>query len=176
MRQAIGLAADGQHVEFNLSARSMSSCALLADFATELARMGADPELLVVELTETALLDDEPSALRFMTTVKELGCQLALDDFGTGYGAFTYLKQLPVDYLKIDREFVADLATSAASRHVVRAVVRLAHDFGQRAIAEGVEDEETLEALRDLGVDLVQGYLLDRPKPLEAAFGVAAGA
>jgi hypothetical protein len=87
------------------------------------------------------------------TVQHELGCRIALDDFGTGYGGFTYVKRLPVDYLKIDIEFVRDLPRNDASQHVVRAIVQLARDFGQKTVAEGVEDDETLTILREFGVD-----------------------
>ena len=164
--RAAGLAAQGHAVELNLSAESIGD----ANFATmverELELSGADCSLIVIELTETALLRDEDAGRRFIELVQRLGCQLALDDFGTGYASFTYLKRLAVDYLKIDIEFVRDLPRNAASRHVVRAVVNLAQGFGQKTVAEGVEDAETLDLLRELGVDFAQGYHIGRPAPL----------
>jgi PAS domain S-box-containing protein len=165
--QAIVLAARGKAVELNLSAHSIGSRALLEEFRGGLARSGADPSLIVVELTETALLCDEPAAEAFIGEIKALGCRFALDDFGTGYGGFTYLKRLPVDYLKIDVEFVRDLTANEASRHVVQAVVSLARGFGQRTVAEGVEDDETLALLSELGVDYAQGYAIARPQPVD---------
>jgi EAL domain-containing protein (putative c-di-GMP-specific phosphodiesterase class I) len=99
---------------------------------------------------------------------------VALDDFGTGYGGFTYIKGLPVDFLKIDVEFVRDLPDNPASAHVVRAVVNLARDFGHRTIAEGVEDDVTMEILRDLGVDFAQGYAIGRPAPLSERLAAVA--
>ncbi len=172
VREAIALAAQGHAVELNLSARSMSAPRLVDDFRSELERTGADPSLLVVELTETALLEDERAGELFLQRIRALGCAVALDDFGTGYGGFRYLKRLPVDYLKIDIEFVRDLPTNVASQHVVSAVVSLAKGFGQRTVAEGVEDEETLAMLRDLGVDYAQGYLIARPRPVPDVLGV----
>jgi EAL domain-containing protein (putative c-di-GMP-specific phosphodiesterase class I) len=121
---------------------------------------------MVFELTETALLRSEQTAQEFIDGIGALGCGLALDDFGTGYGGFTYLKRFPVDYLKIDIEFVRDLPRDQASQHVVHAVVALAKGFGQKTVAEGVEDAETLALLRDYGVDYAQGYFLGRPAPL----------
>jgi EAL domain-containing protein (putative c-di-GMP-specific phosphodiesterase class I) len=112
------------------------------------------------------LVKDEQAAARFIELISGLGCKLALDDFGTGYASFTYLKRLPVDFLKIDYEFVRDVVDNPASRHVVDAVVRLARDFGQQTIAEGAEDERTLRALKDLGVDFAQGYAIARPRPV----------
>jgi PAS domain S-box-containing protein len=162
------IAATGRPVEVNLSAHSVGDAGVLVHIEHCLERSGADPTLLVFEITETALIQDEVAARRFAERLHELGCKLALDDFGTGYGGFTYLKQLPLDFLKIDIEFVRDLATNPASSHVVRAVVALAHGFGLQTVAEGVEDAATLALLRELGVDLAQGYHIARPGPLAA--------
>ncbi|MDX6648903.1 MAG: hypothetical protein QOJ97_854 [Solirubrobacteraceae bacterium] len=176
VRQAIGMASQGQAVELNLSGHSIAAPGLIDDFRDELARTGADPALIVVELTETALVADEAAAELFIARVEALGCGLALDDFGTGYGGFSYIKRLPVDFLKIDVEFVQDLTVNEASRHVVSAVVSLARGFGQRTVAEGVEDAATLELLKDFGVDYAQGYFLGRPIPAAEAFAATAGA
>ncbi len=128
-----------------------------------------DPATLVFEITETTLISDEAAARAFVEGLHRLGCRIALDDFGTGYGGFTYLKQLPIDYLKIDIEFIRDLRYDPASRRVVEAVVNIARGFGLETVGEGVEDDKTLQLLRTLGVDRAQGYLLGRPTPLEAA-------
>ena len=93
---------------------------------------------------------------------------MALDDVGTGYGGFTYLKQLPIDGLKIDIEFVRDLRESSASRSVVRAIVELARGFSLQTVAEGVEDREALELLWELGVDCAQGFYIHRPSAIES--------
>ena len=116
-------------------------------------------------------LDQErvSAARRFVERLTGIGCKFALDDFGTGYGGFMYLKQMPIDYLKIDMEFVHDLLTNEGSQRVVRAVVDLAKGFGQRTIAEGIEDEETRRALAAMGVDYGQGYLFGRPAPAAEA-------
>ncbi|HWK17785.1 MAG TPA: EAL domain-containing protein, partial [Solirubrobacteraceae bacterium] len=126
----------------------------------------ADPARVIFELTETALMDDIDAGERFTRGLNALGCAVALDDFGTGFGSFTYLQRLPVRYLKIDIEFVRDLTTKAASRHLVTAIVNLAKGFEQETIAEGVEDAQTLELLRDFGVDYAQGFHLGRPTAL----------
>jgi PAS domain S-box-containing protein len=166
VRQAIALASAGHRVELNLSAHSLSSPGLIDDFREQLERTSADPSLIVVELTETALLANERAGELFIERLEALGCKLALDDFGTGYGGFTYLKRLPVNFLKIDIEFVRDLLTNQASQHVVKAIVTLAQGFGQKTVAEGVENEATLRMLRDFGVDWGQGYGIARPKPV----------
>ncbi len=164
--QAARLAGEGHNVEMNLSAASLGDPALFEYFQRTVDMHGAAPALLGVELTETAIMTNESVAGSFMQRAGAMGCTLALDDFGTGFGGFGYLKRLPVDYLKIDVEFVGDLITSAASRHVVEAVVGLAAAFGHSTIAEGVEDAATLALLRELGVDYAQGYLIGRPGPL----------
>jgi PAS domain S-box-containing protein len=166
IRRAVELAAAGHPLEVNLSAESLGDPSLLGFVEQELTRTCADPAKLVFELTETALLRDEDAARTFIEGVDRLGSQVALDDFGTGYGGFTYLKRLPIDFLKIDIEFVRDLPHNPASRHVVRAVVSLAHDFGLRTVAEGVEDEATLALLREHGVDYAQGFGIGRPAPV----------
>ena len=125
------------------------------------------PGLLVFEITETAIVVDEQAARTFAERVQALGCKVALDDFGTGYGSLTYLKQIPVDFLKIDIEFVRDLARNDASRHVVQALVALANDFGVQTVGEGVEDGQTLELLAELGVDYAQGFHIARPEYFE---------
>ncbi|MGZ6644989.1 MAG: EAL domain-containing protein [Solirubrobacteraceae bacterium] len=165
--RAVQIAAAGRAVEVNVSAASMSTPEFLAAVERELDASGADPALLVFEITETALMRQMDSGVAFAERLAGLGCRFALDDFGTGYGSFTYLKRLPVHYLKIDREFVRELASSPRDRHVVQAIVSLADGFEAQTIAEGVEDAETLELLRGYGVDYAQGYHLGRPAPLQ---------
>jgi PAS domain S-box-containing protein len=165
--EAMRLASPGRPVALNLSSLAFTDFELLAEIENRLDSTGLDPGLLTFEVTETSVIEDHDAASRFLTRLRELGCRIALDDFGTGFSGFTYLKRLPVDYLKIDREFVRDLANNASSHHVVEAVVSLAQLFGHQTVAEGVEDQETLAILEDLGVDYAQGYLLGRPAPAE---------
>ncbi len=164
--QAARLAGAGHDVELNLSADSLGDPSLADDFIAAVTEHGADPARIVVELTETALLPDDTVAWTFIERIRALGCEFALDDFGTGFGTFSYLKRLPIDYLKIDIDFVRDLRSNPASRNVVEAVVALARSFGHRTIAEGVEDDETLQTLRRMGVDYAQGYLIGHPSPI----------
>jgi EAL domain-containing protein (putative c-di-GMP-specific phosphodiesterase class I) len=167
--QAAQLAGRGRRVQANLSAVSVSSPVLLPLIEHSLCEADADPSNLVLEITETALMEDFEAGETFARGVADLGCDLALDDFGTGYGSFTRLKRLPAKYLKIDIEFVRDLVSSSGSRHVVEAITGLARRFGQQTIAEGVEDCETLALLGDTGVDFAQGYHLGHPAPLAEA-------
>lgn len=170
--QSAQLAAEGLAVELNVSAASISDPRLIPYIRSALHRSGADPRRMVFEITETALVSDEQAGRHFVEQMHQLGCKVALDDFGTGYGGFVYLKQLPIDYLKIDVEFVRDLNVNSASRSVVEAIVDLATRFGLKTIAEGVEEAGVLELLGAIGVDYAQGYHIARPAPVRADIGV----
>jgi PAS domain S-box-containing protein len=164
--RAVEMAASGVSAELNVSARSVSDPGILSYIAHAIQSSGADPQAMVFEITETAVVSDNLAARGFVEGLHRLGCKVALDDFGTGYGGFTYLKQLPIDYLKIDMEFVRDVRHNPGSQSVVKAIVGLAEGFGLKTVGEGVEDEATLDLLRKLGVDYAQGYHLGRPAPV----------
>jgi EAL domain-containing protein (putative c-di-GMP-specific phosphodiesterase class I) len=164
--QAIQVVARGQRVEANLSAESIGDLNLLSLIERELRRSGADPSNLVIEITETALMKHIDAGEAFAHGLKDLGCMIALDDFGTGFASLTYLKKLPVDYIKIDLDFVQDLATNKANQHLVQGIVNLARGFESKTIAEGVEDAETLDLLHEYGVDYAQGFHLGRAIPI----------
>jgi EAL domain-containing protein (putative c-di-GMP-specific phosphodiesterase class I) len=166
--QAARLATSGRRVEANLSAQSIGNLDLLSLIAREMSEAGTDPSDLVFEITETALMGDIDAGEAFARGLAELGCSLALDDFGTGFGSFTYLKKLPIRYLKIDIDFVRELGSNRANQHLVKAIVGLARDFGYETIAEGVENSETLALLKDYGVDFAQGFHLGRPSPIDS--------
>ena len=155
----------GNAVQINLSAHSFGDPETFDYIERELLVAGADPRLFGIEITETAVLANPSVATQIIGRLRELGCPTALDDFGMGHAGFRRLKTLPLSHIKIDIEFVRDLLTVAASAHVVRAVIELARSFGYKTIAEGVEDEATLDMLRLLGVDFAQGYFLGRPAP-----------
>jgi PAS domain S-box-containing protein len=167
--QAVALAATGQRVEANLSAESFGNLDLLPMIERNLREAHADPSNVIFEITETALMQNVDAGEAFARGLSEIGCPFALDDFGTGFGTFTYLKNLPISYLKIDIEFVQDLTANQANQHLVKAIVGLAQDFGCQTIAEGVEDAETLVLLEEYGVDYAQGFHLGRPAPIEAS-------
>src|SRR6478752_601014 len=165
--QATRLAARGRLViEANLSAASIGTSDLLPFIDQQIRESHADPANLVFEITETALMQDIVAGEAFARGLTQLGCGLALDDFGTGFGSFTYLKKLPITHLKIDVEFVRDLPSNPANRHVVKAIMSLARAFGLKTIAEGVEDEQALTLLRAEGVDFAQGFHLGTPGPI----------
>ena len=164
--QAAGLAALGQPVEFNLSAASISDPSILLALAGAIEESGADPVLLVVEVTETAMMIQPAAGRLFAERVAALGCRLALDDFGTGYSSLNYLKQIPAQYLKIDIEFVRDLTRSETDERLVRGIIGLAREFDQTTVAEGIEDQATLVRLREFGAHLGQGHFFGRPQPV----------
>jgi EAL domain-containing protein (putative c-di-GMP-specific phosphodiesterase class I) len=165
-QQGVRVAAAGRPVAINVSARTIGRPAFLDLVETTLERDGVEPWLVTFEITETTVISDIVGAARFTERLAKLGCCFALDDFGTGYAPLTYLKHLPVRYLKIDLEFVQDLLESERSRAVVASIVGIAARLGQRTIAEGVENEPTLALLRELGVDLAQGFHIARPAPI----------
>jgi EAL domain-containing protein (putative c-di-GMP-specific phosphodiesterase class I) len=167
--QAVQIAARGRPVAVNVSARTVGRSSFLDIIERTLARDGIEPSLITFEITETAVISDIVRATRFTDRLEAIGCRFALDDFGTGYAPFTYLKHLPVRYLKIDMEFVRDLVHSERSRAVVTGMVGLASSLGQLTIAEGVEDALTFALLRELGVDLAQGFHIGRPAPVDWA-------
>lgn len=154
-------------VAINLSGRTIST----AEHVTQIERLvtasGAPPQNIIFEITETAVVENLAAARRFAERLRAAGCSFALDDFGVGFGTFTYLKHLPVDYLKIDIEFVRNLVHDPIDRHVVQAMVAVASGFGIKTIAEGVEDQATLELLARMSVDYAQGYWTGRPAPIE---------
>ncbi|MBB3677935.1 putative bifunctional diguanylate cyclase/phosphodiesterase [Modestobacter versicolor] len=155
----------GLQMAVNLSARQLADPGLVPRVAGTLARAGLRASRLVLEITETALMSDPEAALATLQELRALGVLLAVDDFGTGYSSFTYLKQFPVDELKIDRSFVTGMTTDAGDRAIVASCVHLAHAMGLVAVAEGVETAAERDALRALGCDQAQGYFFSRPVP-----------
>ena len=160
--------------EVNLSGPSIGSPQILAVIERELQATEVDPQRVIFEITETAAVANVAEARDFAERLGELGCRFALDDFGAGFGSFYYLKHLPCDFLKIDGEFIRNLATTPTDQVIVAGLVRIAHGLGKRTIAEFVEDEETVELLRREGVDMAQGYHIGRPGPLDEVLSARA--
>lgn len=152
-------------LEVNLSGKSITDPAFLDLIRRETAARSIDPARLIFEVTETAAVANLDDARRFLEGLKSLGCGCGLDDFGIGFSSFNYLKHLPVDYLKMDGAFIRNLAQSAVDRHLVKAMVEVAHALGKETIAEFVGDEATLRLLREMGVDYAQGYYVGKPQP-----------
>jgi diguanylate cyclase (GGDEF)-like protein/PAS domain S-box-containing protein len=151
-------------VAVNLSPRQLYDPALPSHVARLIQDTGARADRLVLEVTESALIDDRVAGPA-LAAFHDLGVGLALDDFGTGYSSLTSLRRYPFQTVKIDRSFVAEIAQSKDDLAIVRHVISLAHDLGMRVVAEGVETTEQVGLLRDVGADSAQGYLLGRPAP-----------
>jgi diguanylate cyclase (GGDEF)-like protein len=152
-------------IAVNLSALQFKRGNLLETVAKALKQSGLAANQLELELTESILLQDIDAAIKTLHSLKEMGVKLSIDDFGTGYSSLSYLKRLAVNKLKIDQSFVRDLAESADSAAIVRAIIQLGHTLQLTVIAEGVETESQLAFLRDHGCDEIQGYLFSRPIP-----------
>jgi diguanylate cyclase (GGDEF)-like protein len=152
-------------ISVNLSPRQLAEPGLPNDVARVLQATRVNPDLVWLEITETALMRDAESAVRALGALRALGVHLAVDDFGTGYSSMTYLKRFPVEALKVDRTFVDGIGRDAEDSAICTAVVSLAHALGLRAVAEGVETPEQIAELRTLGCELAQGYLFGRPAP-----------
>ena len=150
----------------NLSALQLSQPALVDDIAATLRDHGTDPSSLILEVTESVLMHD-PGSLSTLNAIHDLGIALHVDDFGTGYSSLAYLKTLPVDALKIDRVFVDGLATDPDDRAIVTAVLALARALTLNVVAEGVETQQQLSILQELGCDFAQGFLFTRPLPYD---------
>lgn len=147
----------------NLSGRSVTDETLAGDVGRLLAAHGVAATKLIFEITETAAVDNFTVAARFIEDMGALGCRFALDDFGAGHSGFTYLRRLPVDYVKIDGIFVKDLLANPADEAVVRSVNEIAHFMGAKTIAEYVENEALMVRLREIGVDYGQGFGIEKP-------------
>jgi EAL domain-containing protein (putative c-di-GMP-specific phosphodiesterase class I) len=152
--------------EVNISGRSAGDPDLLALIEGELRTHEVEPSQVIFEITETTAVANIPRAQEFAHRLEALGCRFALDDFGAAFASFYYLKHLPFDYLKIDGEFVRGCVADRTDQLVIQAVVDIARGLGKRTVAEMVGDEETLDLVRNLGVDFVQGFHIGRPAPL----------
>jgi len=153
----------------NLSGQSLSDERFLDFLVEEIRNSGVPPELLCFEITETAVIANLCNASRLISKMREMGCRFALDDFGVGLSSFGYLKNLAVDYLKLDGCFVKNMVKDNIDHAMVKAINHIGHTMNIKTIAEFVEDQETLQAVREVGVDYAQGYVIARPAPIEIA-------
>jgi|GEM_PF-4303850 len=154
-------------IAVNLSARQFRNSNLPQQIKTILADTGMEPNALDLELTESMVMDDPIGARQMMQNLKGLGLSLSLDDFGTGYSSLNYLRQFPVDTLKIDRSFIRDIVVDPSGASVVTSIIDIAHNLGLKAVAEGVETQEQLEFLIQCKCDSFQGFLFSKPLPAE---------
>jgi EAL domain-containing protein (putative c-di-GMP-specific phosphodiesterase class I) len=152
----------------NVSARQFKQADFVLSVVASLARTGANPKLLKLELTESMLVDDVEAIIAKMGILKAHGVGFSLDDFGTGYSSLAYLKRLPLDQLKIDQGFVRNIVTDTNDAAIAKMVMALAESLGLSVIAEGVELQAQANLLAHLGCHAYQGYLFSRPLPLAA--------
>jgi diguanylate cyclase (GGDEF)-like protein len=151
-------------VAVNIAPRSLLDTSFVDEVARALAVVAVPASSLTLEITETSLMSDPNGSVVALHRLRELGVRVAVDDLGTGYSSLAYLQRLPVDEIKIDRSFLAEF-THPQARAVVRAIIDLGHGLGRQVVAEGIEDEATYQALRELGCDAAQGFWLARPLP-----------
>jgi EAL domain-containing protein (putative c-di-GMP-specific phosphodiesterase class I) len=163
----------GVRFEVNVSGKSMSDPLLLELVEHEIAARDVDPANLVIEITETAAIANMEEARAFADRLTAVGCRFALDDFGAGFSSFYYLKYLPLNYLKIDGDFIKGLTSSVTDQLVVQSMVDIARGMGMKTIAEFVEAPETADMLHAKGVDYSQGYYHGRPRPVTEEFEAA---
>lgn len=167
LAEAIRVLATHPHLSLaiNLSAKALADASIDAELARLLQASKIDPRRLTLEITETVAIDNMSTAITRIKSMRALGCHFALDDFGSGFASYAYLKQLPVDDVKIDGSFIRNLDKSLEDRIFVRATTEMAHTMGKKVIAEFVESAAILEVLCELGVDFAQGYFVGRPVP-----------
>ena len=150
-------------VAVNVSALDLAEAGFVDEVERALSHAGVPASQLTLEVTESALIRSQSEAVETLTRLRERGVRLAVDDYGTGQSTLSYLKHLPVHEVKIDKGFVTALATDESDAILVRSTINLAHDLGLEVVAEGIEDQQTLDALRDLGCDYAQGYFVSKP-------------
>ncbi|HXW35193.1 MAG TPA: GGDEF domain-containing phosphodiesterase, partial [Acidimicrobiales bacterium] len=163
----MGPAADAVSMAVNVSARNLGRPRFANSVVETLRNLGLPARRLIVEITETALLADPARAATVLAELDEAGVEVSLDDFGRGQTSLGYLSTLPVHELKIDRGFVTDMLDDRSHATIVHSVVDLGHNLSLRVVAEGVETEDVLDALRQTGCDLAQGFFFAKPMPLE---------
>jgi len=152
----------------NVSGRQLDDDELIEDVRRALAESGVDPTTLTLEITETALMRDAEETARRLHMLKELGVRIAIDDFGTGYSSLAYLRQFPVDALKIDRSFISGIAGSKGSAALIHTLVQLGKTLDIETLAEGIEERSQLETLQREHCDHGQGLLFSRPLDVDA--------
>ncbi len=169
LREMAGLLIDHPQlsVAVNVSASSVYDPSLLLSVESALAIWDIPPACLVIEVTESSLMRNPELGFRNLAQMRQMGVRVAIDDFGTGFSSLSYFKSIPADEIKIDQSFVRNMSLNAGDAHLVEAIIGLSHSFGLTVVAEGVEDRETLEMLRAMGCDQVQGYFLSHPLELD---------
>ncbi|MBQ0755694.1 MAG: EAL domain-containing protein [Amphritea sp.] len=152
-------------LSINLSAKDLNNPELPDLISGIKGATGINPEWITLEITESSIMTDPDAAMEIIKRIHDMGFQFSIDDYGTGYSSLSYLKSLPLKELKIDRSFVSDILRDESDAVIVNATINLAHNLGLEVTAEGVEDQETLELLKEEGCDLAQGFHLGKPMP-----------
>lgn len=167
--------ASGRRTTFtiNISGQTLESDSFVTLLDRLLKKHQLDPGALIFEITETSAIENIEAAKRLINELRTLGCRFALDDFGSGFSSFHHLKHLPVDYIKIDGQFVRGMANDATDRAIVTSINDIAHSFGKRTVAEFVEEAETLALLQSFGVDYAQGFYIAEPAAEPPLIGAA---
>ena len=147
-------------VAVNLSARQLRDPKFVDTVKEILSAKSLAPEILEIEITESMLMSDAPNVVAALEALHDFGVNIAMDDFGTGYSSLSYLRRFPIDTIKIDRSFVADIVTSKDYAEIIRTIINMGKTLNRKVIAEGVEEEEQLSILREYGCDEIQGYLI----------------
>ncbi len=154
-------------VAVNISTKMLSEPDFGDIVRNSIALYGVDPQFLTLEITESALLEDMSSSVAILEDLRQLGVNVSIDDFGTGYSSLAYFKGLPANELKIDRSFIQYMLENQMDQHIVKTVIQLAHGFDLEVVAEGVEDEQSNEFLKQIGCDISQGYFIAKPMPTD---------
>jgi diguanylate cyclase (GGDEF)-like protein len=152
-------------VAVNLSLKNLHDLEFPTDVAILLAKWQIKPEMLLLEITESSIVVDKERVARVVSELKKMGLQLSIDDFGTGYSSISYLKNFPAREIKIDKSFIIGMLQNEDNAVIVRSTIEMIHNIGRKVVAEGVEDEDTLQFLEELGCDILQGFHLCRPLP-----------
>ncbi|HCB38150.1 MAG TPA: hypothetical protein DEP79_00590 [Gammaproteobacteria bacterium] len=154
----------------NISARNLQD----PHFKDQICKIAQECDItldkVIMELTETAVMHNPDDAMRVMGELSAVGIRLSIDDFGTGYSSLSYLKKLPVNEIKIDRSFVMEMAKNSDDQVIVHTTLTMGHNMSLEVVAEGIEDEDTLNKLKEMGCDLAQGYHIARPMPANEFF------
>ena len=154
-------------MSINISAVHFNDENLVPIISSSLKATGMSPRSLELELTETSILQNLNQAIETLDSFKRMGLKLALDDFGTGYSSLSYLMKLPFNRLKIDQSFIRNLKTKTKGATIVSAIISMSHSLGMSVVAEGVEEAEHMQVLRQMRCDAVQGYYISRPLPAD---------
>ena len=153
-------------VAINLSGKTISNPGSLDYIISKMEETGVSAEHIIFEITETVAITNITAATSFMLTLRGCGCRFSLDDFGSSLSSFTYLKKLPVDFLKIDGVFIRDILSDPVDHAMVKSINKLGHLLGKETVAKSVETHETADELRLMGINYLQGYVCEKPRPL----------